>query len=64
MDKLLYSCIELLLNVPHTLLPIPNLIRALKIGRTHLPAGELAARVLQRWCMEHMSEIEDLFVHN
>ena len=64
-DELLYSCIELLLNIPKSFLPIkyliPALLRSLKIGLTHIPAGELAIDVLEKWCDEHFDDIKEYF---
>ena len=64
-DELLYSCIELLLNIPKSFLPIkylvPALLRSLKIGLTHIPAGELAIDVLEKWCDEYFDDIKEYF---
>merc|ERR1712228_748614 len=64
-DELLYSVIELLLNVPLEILKIkyliPALLRSLKIGLTHIAAGELAINVLEKWRDEHFDEIKDYF---
>eukprot|EP01083_Nonionella_stella_P007613 21942_1 len=62
-DELLYSLIELLLNIPKSLIPIEcfiaTLLRALSIGKNHIIAGELAITVLEKWCDEYFDDIKD-----
>merc|ERR1712129_87110 len=64
-DELLYSVIEFLLNIPLTILKIkyliPALLRSLKIGLTHIAAGELAVTVLEKWTEDNFDEIKEYF---